>query len=521
MVEAAWAALARQGARLKAARIDSLFAADARRFARFSREGAGLLLDISKNRIDEEALAALLALAKGAMLEEARGRMFSGERINVTEHRAVLHVALRAGNDAGLVVDGHDVLPDVRAVKARVEAFAEQVRSGAWRGFTGKPIRHVVNIGIGGSDLGPRMAAAALSPHLADDLALHYVANVDGADLAGVLDRVAAEETLFIVASKTFTTQETMANAASARAWLRDQGAEEADVAKHFVAVSTNAQAVAAFGISAENMFPFWDWVGGRFSLWSAIGLSLAIGLGSEGFEALLSGAREMDGHFLEAPLAENLPVLLALTEIWNRNIEGHRARAVVPYDERLALLPAYLQQLEMESNGKRLGLDGEEALHATAPVVWGGAGTNGQHAYFQHLHQGTDVVPVDFIAAIAPDHGLAGHHRLLMANLFAQGEALMRGRASPDGNPHRAFPGNRPSTAILMDRLTPERLGALLALYEHKVFCLGVLWGVPSFDQWGVELGKELAGSLLKGTGVPSGLLGWYNSRARQEDKL
>ncbi|NWG47495.1 MAG: glucose-6-phosphate isomerase [Alphaproteobacteria bacterium] len=520
---AAWARLAREGQRLAGTRIEQLFATDPNRTAVYSRAGLLTCFDFSRTLIDRKAMDALLALAEAAGVADARDAMFAGAPINRTEGRSVLHVALRAAKGSAYAANGRPVSAEVDAVRAQMDAFAEKVRSGAWTGHTGKRIRAVVNIGIGGSDLGPRLVADALRPYLSPELALHFVSNVDGEDMARVLGRVSPEETLFIVASKTFTTQETLANARSARAWVLASGAPESAIARHFVAVSTNADAVAAFGISPENMFVFWDWVGGRYSVWSAIGLSLVLGLGPAGFEEFLSGARSMDDHFLGTPLADNLPVLAALVGIWHRNVLGCASRAVVPYDERLALLPAYLQQLEMESNGKSVTIDGGPVARATSPVVWGGAGTNGQHAYFQLLHQGTDIIPVDFIGCALPDHALAGHHRLLMANLFAQAHALMTGRPAPDAaSPHKAFPGNRPSTLYLVERLTPSRLGALLALHEHRVFTEGVIWSIASFDQWGVELGKEIARSLLR-EGPPGerGALGWYNRHARAEDRL
>jgi glucose-6-phosphate isomerase len=421
-----------------------------------------------------------------------------------------LHTALRLPRNSTLVVDGQDVVQDVHAVLNRMKTFAEKVRSGAWTGYTGKPITDIVNVGIGGSDLGPEMACRALRAYAHPRLTLHFVANVDGHDMDAVLSKANPETTLFVVASKTFTTRETMLNAQSAREWFLKRGSE-ADLPKHFVAVSTNAKAVSEFGIDTENMFPFWDWVGGRYSIWSAIGLPIALAIGADGFTEFLAGAHAMDQHFRTAPLEHNMPVLMGMLGIWYRNFFGSASLSIAPYHQDLSQFPAYLQQLEMESNGKRVTTDGKHVDAATCPIVWGDVGTNGQHAYFQLLHLGTDITPVDFIAALKPSHDLAGHQTVLLANCFAQSEAFMRGKTADEVRadlhaqklgeseiesllPHRIFPGNRPSNTILMDKLTPETLGALIALYEHKVFVQGVVWGINSFDQWGVELGKVLA---------------------------
>lgn len=507
---AAFRALQAHHADAKDWQLRQLFAQQPARFASMSLEAAGLLLDYSKNRVDDSTMELLFALARERGVEAQREAMFTGEKINTTEDRAVLHTALRAPRGLALQVDGQDIDHDVHAVLDRIERFTERVRSGQWLGHTGKPITDIVNIGIGGSDLGPEMTCRALRSFVHPRLSLHFVANVDGHDLAAVLSRVDPETTLFIVASKTFTTTETLMNAQSARAWFLRSGRED-NLAKHFVAVSTNTAAVQAFGIDPENMFPFWDWVGGRYSIWSAIGLPIALAVGFQNFSEFLAGAHAMDRHFRTAPLEQNMPVIMALIGLWNRNFLGCSSLSIAPYHQDLGQFPAYLQQLEMESNGKRVTQDGMPLDVATCPVVWGDVGTNGQHAYFQLLHQGTDITPVDFIAPLKPNHDLPGHHAALLANCFAQSEAFMRGKTGDEVRaelqqqglsepaiealvPHKTFPGNRPSNTILLDSLTPAVLGALIALYEHKVFVQGVLWGVNSFDQWGVELGKVLA---------------------------
>ena len=473
--------------------IRDLFARDAGRAARFSLEAAGLFVDFSKHPITEETRDRLVALAQATEVEARRDAMFAGERINRTENRPVLHVALRDRSGKPRWVDGTDVTTQVAAVLDKMRRFSNAVREGAWRGHTGLPITDIVNIGIGGSDLGPNMVCEALKPYAHERLSMHFVSNVDGADIAEVLNRVEPETTLFVVSSKTFTTRETLVNARTARAWLLASGAAESAVEKHFVAVSTHADAVAAFGIDPANMFEFWDWVGGRYSLWSAIGLPIALMAGMDAFEALLGGAYAMDRHFAEAPLACNLPVLLALIGIWHQNFRGTTSQLIAPYDNRLHRLPAYLQQLDMESNGKPVTLDGQRVGYATGPVIWGEPGTNGQHAFFQLLHQGTATIPADMIVCMRPHHRHAEHHDILVANCFAQSEALMNGWCNADA-PHRNFDGNRPTTTICLDTLDPASLGALIALYEHKVFVQGVVWGINSFDQWGVEFGKRLA---------------------------
>ena len=512
MTAMAWQRLESCKAQLGQTHMRDLFAADASRFARFSAEACGIFLDYSKNLLTAEAMEALLGLARAAGVEAKRSAMFDGQPINATEKRAVLHVALRAGEGARFAVGGRDVMGDVLAERARCLAFAEEIRASQ---FT-----DVVNIGIGGSDLGPAMAAQALAPFGSDRIRVHFVSNVDGAHLADTIKTLDPARTLFIISSKTFTTMETMMNAHSARAWV--SGAlGEAKVGAHFAAVSTKLAETAKFGIEQARVFRFWDWVGGRYSVWSAIGLSLMIAIGQAHFRAFLQGAAEMDAHFRDAPLAQNLPVLLGLIGIWNRNVLGYPAFALLPYDQRLARLPAFLQQLDMESNGKGVRLDGAAVERPTGPVVWGEPGTNGQHAFYQLLHQGTDPVPADFLIAAEPVAADADHHRALMANCLAQSEALMRGRslqealaqgAAPELAPHKVFPGNRPSNTLIYKRLDPAMLGRLLALYEHKVFVQGAIWGINSFDQWGVELGKELAFRLtpmLAGKASPEGLDG------------
>jgi glucose-6-phosphate isomerase len=457
------------------------------------------------------------------MVEPRRDAMFRGEKINVTEQRAVLHTALRAPRGAMLEVDGQDVNRDVHAVLDRIKLFTDRVRSGEWLGYSGKAITDIVNIGIGGSDLGPEMVCRALRSYGHPRLRMHFVANVDGHDLEAALSTLNPETSLFIIASKTFTTAETMLNAGSARNWFLQTASVEG-LPKHFVAVSTNTDAVTAFGIDAANMFPFWDWVGGRYSIWSAIGLSVALAVGAEHFGEFLGGAHAMDEHFRTAPLEQNMPALLALVGVWHRNFFGCASISIAPYHQDLSQFADYLQQLEMESNGKRVARDGTTLENASCPAVWGNVGTNGQHAYFQLLHQGTDIIPVDFIAALKPLHHLPGHQAALLANCFAQSEAFMRGKTAeevradmqaqqvPEAGiaallPHKTFPGNRPSNTILIEHLTPASLGALIALYEHKVFVQGVIWGVNSFDQWGVELGKVLARNIeteLTGSAQP-----------------
>jgi glucose-6-phosphate isomerase len=512
--KAAFAALARHAAMMRGASLRGLFASDARRFRTFGAEGAGLSLDYSKNLVTTDTMALLERLAEAADVAGRRKDMLSGAPINATENRAVLHTALRAGGASKAKVGGKAVDAEIAAELARFLAFAEDVRAGRYAAADGKPFRDVVNIGIGGSDLGPVMAVQALAPYH-DGPRLHFISNVDGAHLADVLRPLDPRRTLVLVASKTFTTQETMANALSARRWMeRKLGA--ADAGRHFAAISTAKAKVEAFGIDPSRMFGFWDWVGGRYSIWSSIGLSLAIAIGAEGYRAFLGGARAMDEHFRKAAPLRNLPMLLALVGIWNRNGLGFPSLAVLPYEQRLSRFPAYLQQLDMESNGKRVTLAGKPVATATGPLVFGEPGTNGQHAFYQLLHQGTDVIPADFlIGAEGHEPELAHQHAMLIANCLAQTEALMNGRTLQEAKaqlkaaglpaaeivrlaPHKVFPGNRPTNTIYYRKLDPATLGALIALYEHKVFAQGTIWGINSYDQWGVELGKELASTLL-----------------------
>jgi glucose-6-phosphate isomerase len=502
-----WTALAAHLATLSDVHLRDLFAADPARAQTFTAEGAGLFLDYSKHRVTAETMPLLVALARAAGVEERRAAMFRGDRINVTENRSVLHTALRLPSAERLIVDGSDVVPGVHAVLDRMADFTDRVRSGAWTGHTGKRIRNVVNIGIGGSDLGPAMATEALRNYSERSMRFRFVSNVDGTDLREAVIDLDPAETMFIVSSKTFTTLETLTNARSARDWLVAGlgGAEVATdaVAKHFVAVSTNAEQVQAFGIDTANMFEFWDWVGGRYSMDSAIGLSLMVSIGPDDFREVLAGFRAMDVHFQTAPLEHNLPVLMALLGIWHANFFGFDTHAVLPYSQELSRFPAYLQQLDMESNGKSVRLDGSRVTYGTGPIVWGTAGTNGQHAYYQLLHQGTRIVPADLIGFINPTTEIGDHHDLLFANLLAQAEAFAFGKTrdevvaagvAPEQVEARVFEGNRPTSVLLAEKLTPRILGSLVALYEHKVFVQGAIWGIDSFDQWGVELGKVLA---------------------------
>ncbi len=499
---AAWTALAAHQREIAATHLRDLFATDPDRGERLTLEAGDLYLDYSKNRLTDETIALLVDLARAAGVETLRDQMLDGAPINITEGRAVLHTALRAPEGSSIVLDGENVVPAVHDVLQRAGAFAEAVRSGQWTGHTGRRIRSVVNIGIGGSDLGPAMAYQALRP-VANDMAVRFVSNIDGSDFVEATRGLDAAETLFIVVSKSFGTLETLTNARTARAWLVDALGDEAAVARHFVAVSTNAERVEQFGIDPTNMFGFWDWVGGRYSFPSAVGLSLMIAIGASAFGELLAGAREMDEHFATAPLGENMPALLGLIGIWYRNFFGAESTAVLPYDTYLARLPAYLQQLDMESNGKSVDRDGRPLDHDSGPVIWGEPGTNGQHAFYQLLHQGTTLVPCDFVGFSEPAHDIGDHHDLLIANFLAQPEALAFGKTAEAVRaegvkeqlvPHRTFAGNTPSNVILGSRLTPRTLGQLVALYEHKVFVQGAVWGVNSFDQWGVELGKVLA---------------------------
>ncbi|MEI6299864.1 MAG: glucose-6-phosphate isomerase [Betaproteobacteria bacterium] len=511
----AWRALEQHFQTGRPLQLRELFAAEPARFGEFSLQAGPVFIDFSKNLASRQTMSLLCDLARQAGLESRREAMFAGQKINHTEDRAVLHVALRAPAAPDSLAERATVAQQVARVLGQMRVFSNAVRSGFLRGYSGHSFSDVVNIGIGGSDLGPHMVVEALKPFSRSGPRLHFVSNVDPAHLVQTLRGLDPDRTLFIVASKTFTTQETMANAAAARAWLVGATGSEAAVAAHFVALSTNSKATAAFGISADRVFEFWDWVGGRYSLWSAIGLSIAIAIGMEGFVSLLAGAHEMDEHFRTAPLERNAPVILGLLGIWYTNFHGCETHAVLPYDQYLHRLPAYLQQLDMESNGKRVDRDGCVVDYATGPVIWGEPGTNGQHAFFQLLHQGTHIVPADFIAAIHGHHEPGNQHALLLANCLAQTQALAFGKtrqqaldelldqgiSAPAARalaPYKAFPGNRPSNTLLLDQLTPRSLGALLALYEHKVFVQGAIWNINSFDQWGVELGKQLAGRLL-----------------------
>jgi len=504
----AWSALASHYNSASKVHLRQLFADDPKRGQRMAIEAVGLYLDYSKNRVTDETLKLLVQLAEESGLRTRIDAMFSGEKINITEKRAVLHVALRAPKDASIVVDGRNVVPEVHAVLDKMGEFSERVRSGAWKGHTGERIRNVVNIGIGGSDLGPVMAYEALRHYSQRDMTFRFVSNIDGTDFAEAVRDLNRAETLFIVSSKTFTTLETMTNAHTARAWsLAGLGGDEKSVAKHFVAVSTNATEVAKFGIDTANMFEFWDWVGGRYSMDSAIGLSTMVAIGPDNFRAMLDGFHQMDEHFRTAPFEANLPVIMGLLSIWYNDFFDAQTVAVLPYEQYLKRFPAYLQQLTMESNGKHITLDGNPVARDTGPIYWGEPGTNGQHSFYQLIHQGTRLIPCDFIAFAKPLNPLGRHHDMLLANVFAQTEALAFGKtpeqAKAEGTPawlvpHRVFEGNRPSNTILADRLTPETLGKLVALYEHSVFTQGVLWNIDSFDQWGVELGKVLAQRII-----------------------
>ena len=491
-----------------------LFKSEPNRFAEFSVNWKNLLFDFSKTHVNRKTIDLFKLLFEEVELGKAIQSQFRGDAINKTENRAVLHTALRDQTDTPIVVDGEDVKPGIKAVLGRIEKFSNKIRSGAWKGFTGKPIKHVVNIGIGGSDLGPKMVTEALKPYQHEALQFHFVSNVDGADLHETLNKIEADETLFIIASKTFTTQETMTNAHSARSWFLKSGNEN-DIAKHFTAVSTNATAVTDFGIDTENMFGFWDWVGGRYSVWSAIGLPVVLSIGFENFTSFLSGAFEADQHFQNAPFEENIPQLMAAIGIWYHNFWSASSYAVLPYDQYLHRFPAYLQQADMESNGKRVDRSGKSIHYKTGPIVWGEPGTNGQHAFYQLIHQGTELIPCDFIASANPNHDLPDHHNKLLANFFAQTEALMKGKTEEEVRvelvsegksqseieqltPFKVFEGNKPTCSFLFDELTPFNLGRLIALYEHKIFVQGVVWNIFSFDQWGVELGKKLAKSIL-----------------------
>jgi glucose-6-phosphate isomerase len=504
----AWAALEAHYAKVRLTHLRDLFAEDPGRGERLNAQGAGVFLDYSKNRITDKTLELLLNLAEASNLRAHIDAMFRGDKINVSENRAVLHVALRAPLGTEIVVDGKDVVPEVHETLDKMSAFSERVRSGDWRGYTGRRIRNVINIGIGGSDLGPVMAYEALRAYSDRNMTFRFVSNIDGTDFAEAVIDLDAAETMFIISSKTFTTLETMTNANTARAWLLGQlHSDESAIAKHFVAVSTNAEGVAKFGIDTDNMFGFWDWVGGRYSMDSAIGLSTMLAIGPAHFKQMLLGFHEMDEHFRTTSFEQNLPVLMALLAVWYNDFFGAQTVAVLPYEQYLKRFPAYLQQLTMESNGKSVQLNGEPVEHLTGPIYWGEPGTNGQHSFYQLIHQGTRLIPIDFIAFIKTHNPLGMHHDILMANVFAQGEALAFGKTpeqvkaegTPDWLvPHRVFKGNRPTNTLLLDELTPAALGKLVALYEHAVFVQGVIWNIDSFDQWGVELGKVLAQKII-----------------------
>jgi glucose-6-phosphate isomerase len=511
----AWQALQTLGAKARQMSLREAFSTDPARAERFSLEACGIHLDYSKNLIDDGIRQRILELADAAEVPAWRDRLLRGEAINNTEQRAVLHMALRNTGVREYRTGGEDVMPGIRAVLEKMRGFAARVRAGDWRGHSGKAITDIVSIGIGGSSLGPKMVCEALQSFQRPDLRVHFVSNVDAAQLAETLQSLDPATTLFIIASKTFTTQETITNARSARDWCLRRLRDDAAVARHFVAVSTNREAVEAFGIDIDNMFEFWDWVGGRYSLWSSIGLPIALAVGMERFDELLSGANAMDEHFIDAPADCNMPILMALLGIWNSNFLGAESHAVIPYDQNLRNLPTYLQQADMESNGKSVTRDGQAVTYATGPIVWGQPGTDAQHSFFQLIHQGTRLVPVDFILPLQSHHPMGDHHDKLVANCLAQAQALMQGKTEDEVReellaadcppeqlqallPHKFFPGNRPSNLLTMENLTPAVLGALIALYEHKIFVQGVIWGVDSFDQWGVELGKQLAGNLL-----------------------
>jgi glucose-6-phosphate isomerase len=506
--ELLWQTLEAHYQKVRDLHLRDLFHEDPQRAERMTVEFSGIYFDYSKNRITDETVKLLVQLAESSGLRERIAAMFRGDQINVTEKRSVLHVALRAPKNATLIVEGQDVISQVHAVLAKMEDFSNRIRTGSWKGHTGKHVRNIINIGIGGSDLGPVMAYEALKYYSDRNLTFRFVSNIDGTDFSEAVRDLDPSETLFIVSSKTFTTLETMTNAQTARAWiLQAFGGNEESIARHFVAVSTNAPAVSKFGIDPTNMFEFWDWVGGRYSMTSAIGLSTMIAIGPENFCAMLNGFHEIDEHFRNTPFEKNLPVLMGLLSVWYSNLFGASTIAVLPYDQYLKRFPAYLQQLTMESNGKSVTLDGKSVKYDTGAIYWGEPGTNGQHSFYQLIHQGTRLIPCDFISFTQPLHSLRGHHDILLANMFAQAEALAFGKTSeevradgtPDGLvPHRVFEGNRPSNAILMERLTPEMLGKLVALYEHSVFTQGVLWNIDSFDQWGVELGKVLAQRII-----------------------
>jgi glucose-6-phosphate isomerase len=511
----AWTALQQHANEMKGRHLRELFNEDGDRFNKYSFSLNDTLVDFSKNLLTDDTIKLLLQLAAECKLKDGMEAMFNGDFINQTENRSVLHVALRNFSDQPFYTAGYDVMDDIRGVQKQMKAFCEQVHSGAWKGYTGKKIKYIVNIGIGGSDLGPYMVTEALKPYWVEGIQTFFVSNVDATHIAETLKKVVADETLFLIASKTFTTQETMTNAYTARDWFLKSGAQEGDIAKHFVALSTNEKAVTGFGIDKENMFQFWDWVGGRYSLWSAIGLSIALTIGYQNFEDLLKGAHEADNHFRNTPFEENIPVWMALISLWYVNFWGAQTEAILPYDQYLHRFAAYFQQGNMESNGKSIDRNGEEVTYATGPVIWGEPGTNGQHAFYQLIHQGTLLIPADFIATTQSHNPIGDHHPILLSNFFAQTEALMNGKEEETVEqellkagkhvddiakltPYKIFKGNKPTNSFLLKKLTPFSLGQLIALYEHKIFVQGIIWNIFSFDQWGVELGKQLANAIL-----------------------
>ena len=512
---AAWKKLEEHYKEIKQVSLQELFENDPKRFDKFSCCTKDLVLDYSKNRITQKTIELLIDLAKECQLEKCRSLFFSGAAINATEHRAVLHTALRNFSSQPIYVEGKNVMPEVKKVLRQMKSFCESIHNGKHRGYTGKRIKYIVNIGIGGSDLGPLMVTEALKPYWKKGIETYFVSNIDGSHIAETLKKVNAEETLFLIASKTFTTQETMTNAFTARNWFLKKAKKESHIAKHFVALSTNEKEVLRFGIDSKNMFAFWDWVGGRYSLWSAIGLSISLTIGFKAFSDLLKGAHHIDKHFREAPLKENMPVILALLGIWYTNFFGAQTEAILPYDQYMHRFPAYFQQGNMESNGKQTDRSGKPVQYATGPIIWGEPGTNGQHAFYQLIHQGTPLIPCDFIAAAQSQNPIGDHHEKLMSNFFAQTEALLNGKSAPQVKeelrkqglspqeikkltPFKVFKGNKPTNSILVKKLTPFALGELIALYEHKIFTQGVIWNIYSFDQWGVELGKQLANKIL-----------------------
>ena len=518
----AWKALASHVPSIPAMR--ELFAKDPTRASTLSHRWNDLFLDYSKNRVTPETLKLLRQLLQEAKVEELRDRMFRGDKINSTENRSVLHIALRRPANQPLLVDGQDVMPEVEATRQHMKVFSEQVRSGSWKGYKGQPISDIVNIGIGGSDLGPVMVTEALKPFARRDLKMHFVSNIDSTQLVEVLRICQPSTTLFLVASKTFTTQETLTNAHSARSWFLKEASDEKHIAKHFVALSTNEAAVKKFGIDPANMFPFWDWVGGRYSLWSAIGLTIALSIGYDRFAELLEGAHAMDEHFLKTPVEQNLPMTLALLGIWYNNFHDAQTHAILPYDQYLHRFPAYFQQGDMESNGKGVDRTGKPVTWSTGPVIWGEPGTNGQHAFYQLIHQGTKLIPCDFLASVETFNPMGPHHDILLANFFAQTEAFMKGKTEAEARaeltqeglkgealekliPHKVFPGNRPTNSILVQRFDPKTLGSLIALYEHKIFVQGAIWNINSYDQMGVELGKQLAKKIEPELSSPSAI--------------